>query len=183
MVTVAWNSHPVTQPTTTALKHAHALDPLSFSLAHLLDFSLTYHQVVVPALQDGRTVLADRYFYTAWVRDRLRGVPASLLLAAVRLFVRPTVTFYVSASLTEIRARYQLSPAKYGHYGTGSDISSGLLSPEDSFVEYQRRQQEIYADLACIEGFVTVRDSGPVARYLKSRSPATNGIRQNGHGN
>lgn len=167
VVSIEWNSHPLVHPVTTELKHAHALDPLTFSLSHLLDFSLTYQQIAVPALQQGRTVLADRYLYTAWVRDGLRGLDEGLLRSIAPRFVRPDRTFWVSAPLDQIRDRYRGQPEKYGRYGTGADLPGAPDDREESFVDYQRRQQEFYARIAPIEGFVLLTDWRELAACLR----------------
>lgn len=169
-VVVEWNSFPPTHELTTRLKHERLLDPLSFCLAHLLDFSLTYRHVVIPALRSGRTVLANRYLYTAWVRDTLRGVDDAVLRALAPRFVRPSQTFYLTASLESIRARYRAEPQKYGVYGCGQDLPDASEDAEASFLDYQRRQADLYEHLARAEGFIRIDDGRELAAHLRPRA-------------
>ena len=75
------------EPITDALKAAERLSPVTFCMAHLLDYRLTYEEVVVPALQRGAVVISDRYVYTSWVRDRPRGVSPHLLGGVLQKFL------------------------------------------------------------------------------------------------
>jgi len=166
LVTVMWNGHPVTRPVIAHLKTERLLDPLSFSLAHLLDFALTYRHVVRPALADGRTVLCDRYLYTAWVRDRLRGVDTDLLRAAAAQFVRPDHAFYLTATEEQLRHRYRAQPEKYDFYGTGRDIAGSPTDREQSFVRYQLAQARLYEQLADQGHLLLLREPGQLADAL-----------------
>ena len=68
-----WNSSPIVKSTTKRGKNRKLLSPMSFSLIHAADFANRIHAQILPALQAGAIVLADRYVYTAFVRDAVRG--------------------------------------------------------------------------------------------------------------
>src|SRR5260221_14388040 len=69
-----WNSSPIVKGTTRRGKRMQLLSPMSFSLIHAADFASRTYSQIMPALQSGAIVLADRYVYTAYVRDAVRGV-------------------------------------------------------------------------------------------------------------
>ena len=69
-----WNSSPIVKGTTRRGKRLQLLSPMSFSLIHAADFASRTYSQIMPALQAGAIVLADRYVYTAYVRDTVRGV-------------------------------------------------------------------------------------------------------------
>ncbi|MYG34633.1 MAG: thymidylate kinase, partial [Gemmatimonadetes bacterium] len=69
-----WNSSPIVRDTTKRGKRKQLLTPMSFSLVHAADFASRTHEQILPALQAGVIVLADRYVYTAFARDAARGV-------------------------------------------------------------------------------------------------------------
>src|SRR6185503_18487483 len=69
-----WNSSPIVRNTTRRAKRKHLLTPLTFSLIHATDFSDRVEREIIPALKAGAIVLADRYVYTAFARDVVRGV-------------------------------------------------------------------------------------------------------------
>src|SRR5437868_1148743 len=69
-----WNSSPIVKGITRRGKREQLLSPMSFSLIHAADFASRTYSQIVPALQSGAIVLADRYVYTAYARDAVRGV-------------------------------------------------------------------------------------------------------------
>ena len=74
VVFTEWNSSPIVKATTRRGKKQRLLSPISFSLIHAADFANRIHAQILPALQAGAIVLADRYVYTAFARDAVRGV-------------------------------------------------------------------------------------------------------------
>ena len=69
-----WNSSPIVKGITRRGKRKQLLSPMSFSLIHAADFASRIYSQIRPALQSGAIVLADRYVYTAYARDAVRGV-------------------------------------------------------------------------------------------------------------
>jgi dTMP kinase len=69
-----WNSSPIVRATTRRAKNRRLFSPMSFSLIHAADFASRTYAQILPALQAGAIVLADRYVYTAYARDAARGV-------------------------------------------------------------------------------------------------------------
>ena len=66
-------------------KRRKLLTPLTFSLIHATDFSDRVERDIVPSLKAGGIVLADRYVYTAFARDVVRGVDPALGALALPL--------------------------------------------------------------------------------------------------
>src|SRR5438046_900263 len=60
VVTTKWNSSPRIKPVIKTRKSARSLDPLEFSLLHAADFRHRMETEVLPALIEGKIVLADR---------------------------------------------------------------------------------------------------------------------------
>src|ERR671925_331489 len=61
-----WNSSPIVKATTRRAKNRRLFSPMSFSLIHAADFASRTYAQILPALQAGAIVLADRYVYTAY---------------------------------------------------------------------------------------------------------------------
>lgn len=57
-----------------AAKHARRLDPVEAVLLYAADLAERIEQVILPSLQAGLVVLADRYVYTPMARAEIRGV-------------------------------------------------------------------------------------------------------------
>ncbi|MDE2769116.1 MAG: thymidylate kinase, partial [Chloroflexota bacterium] len=61
-----WNSSRIVRRTTRRGKRRRILTPLTFSLIHAADFSSRVNEKIIPALQAGAIVMAERYVYTAY---------------------------------------------------------------------------------------------------------------------
>jgi hypothetical protein len=68
-----WNSADLIKATTKRAKKKGALTPTTFSLLHTTDFAHRLVTNILPPLKAGMIVLADRYVFTAYARDVVRG--------------------------------------------------------------------------------------------------------------
>src|ERR1035437_7459823 len=68
-----WNSSPLVRETTRRGKKKEILTPTTFSLIHATDFADRLERYIIPLLKAGAIVCADRYAYTAFGRDVVRG--------------------------------------------------------------------------------------------------------------
>ncbi|HEX7141682.1 MAG TPA: hypothetical protein VF222_04315, partial [Nitrososphaeraceae archaeon] len=68
-----WNSSEAIKDVTAKGKKKEKLTPTTFSLLHATDFADRYERNIFPLLRAGYVVLADRYIYTAYARDIVRG--------------------------------------------------------------------------------------------------------------
>ena len=127
-----WNSSPIVKDTTKRGKKRRLLSPMSFSLIHAADFANRVHAQILPALQAGAVVLADRYVYTAFVRDAVRGVDGGWLRSVYSFAVRPRLAFYFDVPLEEAIRRIMEGRPSLKYYEAGLDL--GLADdPSDSF--------------------------------------------------
>src|SRR5512147_1807221 len=68
------NSSELVKETTKEGKKKNLLTPTTFSLLHAAAFADRLNYQIIPPLKAGMIVLADRYAYTAFARDVVRGV-------------------------------------------------------------------------------------------------------------
>ena len=117
---------------------------MSFSLIHAADLASRMYSEILPALQAGAIVLADRYVYTAYARDAVRGVNRAWLRRLYSFAVPPTLAFYFDVPLEEAMRRISIGRPELKYYEAGLDL--GITSdPYDSFREFQgliRREYE-----------------------------------------
>ena len=73
-----WNSSPLVHETTRRGKKKEMFTPTSFSLIHATDFADRLEHYIIPLLKAGAVVCSDRYAYTAFARDVVRGVAVAL---------------------------------------------------------------------------------------------------------
>lgn len=143
-----WNSSPIVRATTARGKRKAMLTPLTFSLIHATDFSDRVEREIVPSLKAGAIVLADRYVYTAFARDVVRGVGARWVRSLYRFAPVPTMAFYFRTPLEVALRRILSGRPKLKFYEAGMDIGlSGDI--QESYRLFQSRILEQY------EGLVT----------------------------
>src|SRR5262249_21313365 len=80
VVTTKWNSSDLVKPLVKARKRAKSLSPEEFCLLHAADFRYRLETEILPALWEGKTVIADRFLFTALARDAARGLELGWLL-------------------------------------------------------------------------------------------------------
>jgi dTMP kinase len=68
-----WNSSLIVKKVTKKGKKRQLLTSTTFALIHATDFADRYERQIRPLLRAGYVVLSDRYFYTAFARDAVRG--------------------------------------------------------------------------------------------------------------
>ncbi len=144
-----WNSSPIVRETTRRGKKRKILTPLTFSLIHATDFHDRVEREIVPFLKAGAIVLADRYVYTAFARDVVRGVDAGWVRSLYRFAVVPTRAFYFRVPLEVALKRILSGRPKLKYFESGMDL--GLHSEVQAsyrifqariLTEYERLVQE-----------------------------------------
>jgi dTMP kinase len=133
-----WNSSAIVKVTTSRGKRRRLLTPLTFSLIHATDFSDRIERDIVPSLKAGAIVLADRYVYTAFARDVVRGLDPSWVRSLYHFAVTPTRAFYFRVPLETALRRILSGRPKLKWYEAGMDL--GLHSdPRESYRIFQSR--------------------------------------------
>jgi dTMP kinase len=154
VVATEWNSASIVKQTTRRGKKRRLLTPMSFSLIHSADFASRTYQQILPALRGGAVVLADRYVYTAFARDAVRGVDREWLRELYSFAVQPSLAFYFDVPLAEAITRIRGGRAQLKYYEAGLDL--GLASdPEESFARFQGLIRQEYEQL--VEEFGLIR--------------------------
>jgi dTMP kinase len=153
-----WNSSDLVKETTRRGKKTKILTPLTFSLLHATDFANRLYHQIIPPLKAGVIVLADRYMYTAFARDAVRGMSPAWLRHLYSFAIKPDLVFYfrvpieVSVSRLLSGTRAEL---KYYEAGMDLNLSTSLV---ESFKIFQSRALGEYDKL--VEEFgLTVIDA------------------------
>ena len=156
-----WNSSPIVKETTSKGKKAKILTPLTFSLIHATDFSDRVEREIVPSLKAGGIVLADRYVYTAFARDVVRGCPPRWVRSLYRFAVVPTAAVYFRTPLDIALRRILLGRPKLKHYEAGMDIG---LHPDiqESYKLFQSRILNEYEAIVQEFGLTVMDATQPV---------------------
>jgi dTMP kinase len=152
-----WNSSPIVRDATKRGKKKKLLTPSSFSLIHAADFADRHERQILPALEAGAIVLADRYVFTAFARDVARGVHPDWVRDLYSFAVQPTVGLYFRVPLEESLKRILVGRPALKYYEAGLDLN---LSPDpyESFRLFQDRILKEYDSI--VEEFkLTVIDA------------------------
>src|SRR5213080_2459568 len=100
-----WNSSAIVKRATRKGKKRQLLTPTTFSLIHCTDFADRYERHVRTLLNAGYIVLADRYIFTAFARDAVRGCDRTWLRKLYSYALKPDVTFYFDVTLKTALSR------------------------------------------------------------------------------
>src|SRR5947207_4237658 len=131
VVTTKWNSSMLVKPLVKARKAARSLSPEEFCLLHAADFRYRLETEVLPALWAGKTVVADRYLFTALARDAARGLELDWLLEVYHPLFWPDMVFYFSVSPETSGKRIAAERAPT-YYEAGQDVTE-IADPLESY--------------------------------------------------
>ena len=136
-------------------KKKKMLTPMTFSLIHATDFADRTEHHIIPPLKAGAVVLADRYVYTAFARDVVRGVSPKWVRELYAFAVKPTVAFYFRTPLEVSMKRILGGRDAIKYYEAGMDL--GLSDDiEQSFRLFQGQIIDEYEKMVDEFGLVAI---------------------------
>ncbi len=150
-----WNSSEMVKEITSKGKKKGLLTPTTFSLLHATDFADRYERNISPLLRAGHFVLADRYVYTAFVRDIVRGCNPEWVKKVYDFAIKPDVAFYFKVPVDIAVDRILIGRPKLKYYEAGMDMNLSNDAYE-SYRIFQGRIIEQYDALAEREGFTVI---------------------------
>lgn len=150
-----WNSSSVVKEATSKGKKRQLLTPTTFSLIHSTDFADRYERQILPMLRAGFLVLADRYIYTAFARDAVRGCDRTWLRSLYSFARQPDLTFFFNVPLAVALRRILDGRPQLKYHEAGMDLG---LSPDpyESFKLFQGRIHDEYLRMSGEFGFTTI---------------------------
>jgi dTMP kinase len=96
-----WNSADLVKTVTKRGKKKMSLTPMTFSLLHATDFAHRLVHNILPPLKAGMIVLADRYVFTAFARDVVRGCERAWVRRVYQFAPRPDRGIWSPAPLPQ----------------------------------------------------------------------------------
>jgi dTMP kinase len=154
VVTTKWNSSDLIKPIIKPRKNARALSPEEFSLLHAADFRHRVEHSILPALWDGKLVIADRFLFTGLARDVARGLDLDWVLKLYQPLLWPDLVFYFSVT-PDTSGRRVTATRTPNYYESGRDITQ-LDDPVESYHRFITRVIREYESLAIIFNMITV---------------------------
>jgi dTMP kinase len=150
-----WNSSELVKSATSKGKKRELLTPTTFSLIHATDFADRYERHLLPLLRAGYVVLCDRYIFTAFARDVVRGCPSEWVRGIYNFAAQPDLTIFFKADLEVSLNRILEGRPKLKFFEAGMDL--GLSNdPFESFRIFQGRILEQYMAISGEFNFVVM---------------------------
>jgi dTMP kinase len=138
-----WNSSALVKKVTKRGKREQLLTPTTFCLIHCTDFADRYERQIWPLLRAGFIVLADRYMYTAFARDVVRGCSHTWVRNLYSFAVEPDLTFFFKVPLPTALDRILASRPQLKYFEAGMDLELAS-DPYESFRLFQERIHQHY---------------------------------------
>ena len=150
-----WNSSELVKSATSKGKKRELLTPTTFSLIHATDFADRYERHLLPLLRAGYIVLCDRYIFTAFARDVVRGCTPEWVRGIYNFAARPDLTFFFKADLEVSLNRILEGRPKLKFFEAGMDLRLST-DPFESFRIFQGRILEQYLAMSTEFNFVVM---------------------------
>lgn len=169
-----WNSSSVVKKATSKGKKQRLLTATTFSLIHCTDFADRYERQILPLLRAGYLVLADRYVYTAYARDCVRGVDREWVRKLYSFARPPDITFFFDVPLQVALGRILTGRPELKYHEAGMDL--GLSEdPVESFSIFQGMIYDEYRKISDECGFVTIDATLPPEEQQRLMRKIING--------
>lgn len=142
-------------------KERNALNTITYSLLYAADYTDRLENEIIPALKSGFVVLMDRYTYTAYVRDSVRGHNINWVKNLYSFAPKPDLVFYLNVPPDILIKRLIAKNGVLDYFEAGRDIG---LSTDiyNSFEIYQKRCIEQYKKLKEEYGFIELDGTKPI---------------------
>jgi dTMP kinase len=150
-----WNSSEQVKEIISRGKKKNLLTPTTFSLLHATDFAARYERNMLPLLRAGYIVFADRYIYTAFARDVVRGCSPEWVRHLYSFAIKPDIAFYFKVPVEVSFERIVKNRPKLKYYEAGMDLNLSN-DPYESYRIFQGRVIDEYESMIEKEGLTVI---------------------------
>jgi dTMP kinase len=165
IVFTEWNSSPLISKIIKKGKKKGVLNNETFHLLHATDFADRMQNQIIPALKEGRIVLADRYAYTALARDVARECDPKWVRNTYSVALQPDLIFYFKVPVTTSLERITMTRMpKFYEAGMDMKLSN---DPKESYLLFQSRVIKEYDQMVKEFGFHTIDGTLPIPEQQK----------------
>ncbi len=156
-----WNSSTLVKAATSKAKKRELLTPTTFSLIHATDFADRYERQIVPLIRAGYIALCDRYIFTAFARDTVRGCPPDWVRGNYNFALLPDLTFFFKSRLDVSLQRILDNRPQLKYFEAGMDL--GLSTdPYESFKLFQGKILDQYLHMSGEFKFLVIDANQPI---------------------
>jgi dTMP kinase len=133
----------------------------TLSLFYAADFADQLENKIIPALEAGYVVLADRYIYTLIARNNVRGIERRWSRSLFGFSIVPDLIFYLDVRPEELVHRVFQKNSILDYYESGMDIG---LSDDmyKSFIIYQGKMAREFERMKKLFGLQFIDGNRPI---------------------
>ena len=155
-----WKTSRLISNVINEAKDRNLLNTTTFSLLYAADYADRLENDIIPALKAGFVVILDRYIYTAFVRDSVRGHDINWVKKLYDFAPEQDLIFYLDVSVDVLLKRI-IGSKGLDFYESGRDIG---LSTDiyNSFEIYQKRCMTEYKKLQKEYNFININGELPI---------------------
>lgn len=129
-----WTRSNLMSKSIEAVKQGNMVDRRTFSLLYATDFADRFENQIIPALKSGFVVLADRYVYTAWVRDSVRSGDYEWIKNVLSFALVPDLVVYLKIDVANLIMRViETGGMNYWESGLDMNLADNVY---DSYRKY-----------------------------------------------
>lgn len=154
VVETGWARSNLMHKSIEMAKSGNIMDRMTFTLLYSTDFADRFENQIIPALKSGHIVLADRYIYTAFVRDAVRQPNSQWIRDLFSFAMIPHLVIYLKINAEALIPRV-IESGGMNYWEAGMDLHMGQ-DLFDSFVNYQSVLINEYDKLSKEFGFETI---------------------------
>jgi dTMP kinase len=177
VVTSNWITSRAIRPLMKIRARLHTLSAEELCLLQAADFRHRLETQILPALWQGKTVVADRFLFTSLARASARGLDLDWLLFAHAPLFWPDLVFYFAVSPKTSTTRVAAAHAPR-FYDAGQDVTN-MADPIASYKRFVGRMIKEYEALSLIFQFVTIDGEQPIyEQHRRMRRVFKEGRRQ-----
>ena len=127
-------------------KNGNVLSPRTMSLFYATDFYDQLENNILPALNAGCVVLADRYIFSLMIRDIVRGAEKEWVSSLYQMALIPDAVFYLDTSIKTLIDRTLASHPTLDYWESGMDLGYSR-DWFDSMIKYQNRVKKEFVNI------------------------------------
>jgi dTMP kinase len=145
-----WNSIEALKAMTDKRKWDENFTPMTFLALHFADFVVRHEEVIVPALERGDWVVADRFIYTALCRDGLHKVAKEYIGSCYSFAVKPDAALFYLVSPDEAYKRHLVTGRGFSPYNSGSYVLGNSMGRAETYIAYQKLVSDEYKQMSTL---------------------------------
>lgn len=161
VTTTSWSTSKILKKALRKAKRKRLVSPMTYSLMNAADFLHRWETVIQPAIRRNEIILCDRYCYTSYVRDGLRGISKKMLDVVYEDIPEPDIVFHCDVDPGVAVSRVLMDKG-LSYYGSGLDLGMAP-SKEESCLKYTEMMGKEYQKiLPKVDGYARLNMSDSV---------------------